>query len=150
MTAKLVSALISLSVMSFPTPSEMPAVGSHEAIANAIVRVAKAATGNDEDAQKPVETLKMWVTAYASVPEETDDTPFITAMGTRTHDGIVATNMLPFGTKVTLPKLFGNKVFTVEDRMHRRKKGFIDVWMPTKNEAIRFGITQSEVVVLAN
>lgn len=150
MTAKLVSALISLSVMTFPTPSETPVTGSHETITNAIVRVAKAATGSDEEAEKPVETLKMWVTAYASVPEETDDTPFVTAMGTETRDGVVATNMLPFGTRVMLPKLFGNKVFTVEDRMHRRKKGFIDVWMATKKEAIRFGITQSEVVVLAN
>lgn len=148
MTAKLVSALISLSVMSFPTPSEMPVTGGHEAIQNAIVHVAKAATGNDEEIQKPLKTLKMWVTAYTSTPEETDSTPFETAMGTLTHDGIVATNMLPFGTKVSFPKLFGNKIFVVEDRMHRRKEGFIDIWMPNKKEALKFGITNSDVVVL--
>src|SRR5882724_9437368 len=54
------------------------------------------------------ERLTVWVTAYTSVPEETDDTPFITAMGTKTRDGIVATNMLPFGTKVKIPALFGD------------------------------------------
>jgi len=133
--------------MTFPTPSETPATGSHEAITNAIVHVAKAATGSDED-QKAKETLKMWVTAYTSTPEETDSSPFETAMGTLTRDGIVATNMLPFGTKIQFPKLFGTKVFTVEDRMHRRKVGFIDIWMPTKSEALRFGISQSDVVVL--
>lgn len=148
MTAKLVSALISLSVMTFPTPSETPVTASREAITNVIVHVAKAATTGDEEAEKAAKTVKMWVTAYASMPEETDDTPFVTAMGTLTHDGIVATNMLPFGTKVQFPKLFGTKVFTVEDRMHRRKVGFIDIWMPTKKDAVKFGISQSEVVVL--
>jgi 3D (Asp-Asp-Asp) domain-containing protein len=148
MTAKLVSALISLTVMTFPTPSETPATGSHEAIANAIVHVAKAATNGDEEIAKTAKTIKMWVTAYTSVPEETDESPFETAMGTLTRDGIVATNMLPFGTKVQFPKLFGTKVFTVEDRMHRRKVGFIDIWMPLKSDALRFGINQTEVVVL--
>ncbi|MEK7089713.1 MAG: hypothetical protein AAB920_02745 [Patescibacteria group bacterium] len=148
MAAKLISALISLSVMAFPTPSETPATGSRGAITNAIVHVAKAATGADEETQKPKETLKMWVTAYTSTPEETDDAPFETAMGTLTRDGIVATNMLPFGTKVQFPKLFGTKTFTVEDRMHRRKVGFIDIWMSNKSDALKFGIAQSEVVVL--
>ncbi|MCX6788599.1 MAG: hypothetical protein WCO21_00640 [bacterium] len=148
MTAKLVSTLISLSVLAFPTPSETLANGSRQAITNAIVQVARAATGKDEEVKKPVEAIKMWVTAYTSAPEETDETPFETAMGSDVHDGIVATNMLPFGTKVKLPKLFGDKVFVVEDRMHRRKVGFIDIWMPTKKEAFKFGISYSDVVVL--
>ena len=148
MTAKLISALISLSVMTFPTPSETPATGSREAIANAIVHVAKAATNGDEEVVKATKTVKMWVTTYTSTPEETDSSPFETAMGTVTRDGIVATNMLPFGTKVQFPKLFGTKIFTVEDRMHRRKVGFIDVWMSSKIDALKFGISQTEVVVL--
>ena len=54
------------------------------------------------------ETLTMWVTAYSSTPEETDDTPFITASNTRVRHGIVATNMLPFGTRIQFPEVFGD------------------------------------------
>lgn len=92
--------------------------------------------------------MQVWVTAYTSSPEETDDTPHITAMGSKTRDGVLATNMLPFGTKVRIPKFFGEKVFTVEDRMHPRKKNFMDVWMSEKKAALRFGIAYTEVLVL--
>lgn len=93
-------------------------------------------------------TKKVWVTAYSSTPEETDDTPFITASGERVRDGIVATNFLPFGTKITIPAIFGNKVFIVKDRMHRRMKNFVDVWMDAKIKAVRFGIHRAEIVIL--
>lgn len=94
------------------------------------------------------ETRVVWVTAYASTPEETDSTPFITASMTDVHDGVIAVNFLPFGTKVMIPKLFGDKIFTVEDRMHWRKKDFVDIWMPTKQDAINFGIDRTEIVIL--
>jgi len=93
-------------------------------------------------------TMQVWVTAYTSSPEETDDTPHVTAMGSKTRDGVLATNMFPFGTKVRIPKFFGEKVFTVEDRMHPRKKNFMDVWMSEKKDAFRFGIAYTEVLVL--
>jgi len=94
------------------------------------------------------QTMELWVTAYSSTPEETDDTPFITASGSTVRDGIVATNLLPFGTKVQIPEYFGDKVFVVEDRMHRRKTENIDIWMPTKQDALRFGITRAQILVL--
>ena len=94
------------------------------------------------------EILKVWVTAYSSTPEETDDTPFITASGKTVRDGIVATNLLPFATKIKIPKIFGDKIFVVEDRMHRRKANFIDVWMPSKDAALKFGINFAEIEVL--
>ena len=90
----------------------------------------------------------VWITAYSSTPEETDDTPFITASGERVRDGIVAANFLPFGTEVRIPELFGDKVFVVKDRMHRRKTTFVDIWMPSKQLAIEFGIHQTEIEVL--
>lgn len=93
-------------------------------------------------------TLAMRVTAYSSSADETDNTPFITAMGTRTRDGIVATNILPFGTKVQIPDLFGKKVFTVEDRMAPRMKNVLDIWMPSKRAALRFGVQEAEVVIV--
>lgn len=89
----------------------------------------------------------VWVTAYSSTPEETDDTPFITASGKHVADGIIATNFLPFGTVVKIPELFDDKTFIVEDRMHRRKKNFVDVWMPTKQQAKEFGITYTQIVI---
>ena len=69
------------------------------------------------------------VTAYTSRPEETDSTPTITASNKEVYDGLVANNCLPFGTKVRFPNLFGDKVFTVDDRMNRRYgcEAF-DVW----------------------
>ena len=94
------------------------------------------------------ETLTMWVTAYSSTPEETDDTPFITASNTRVRHGIVATNMLPFGTRIQFPEVFGEETFTVEDRMHVRKVNFVDIWMHTKEEARKFGIVKTKILVL--
>jgi 3D (Asp-Asp-Asp) domain-containing protein len=93
-------------------------------------------------------TLSLRITAYTSVPEETDDTPFITANGTYVHDGIVATNLLPFGTEVMIPSLFGSKVFIVEDRMAPNFKKTIDIWMPSVGKAIYFGVRTAKVVII--
>lgn len=95
-----------------------------------------------------VETLNLRVTAYASEVDETDSTPFITADGDHVHDGIVATNLLPFGTKVMIPALFGDKVFTVDDRMNPKFSHSIDIWMSTRNAAVDFGVHTANVVVL--
>jgi 3D (Asp-Asp-Asp) domain-containing protein len=93
-------------------------------------------------------TLNLKVTAYTSLADETDDTPFITADGSYVHDGVVATNLLPFGAKVMIPSLFGDKVFTVDDRMSKRLMNNIDVWMGTKAAAVVFGAHTAKVVVL--
>ena len=92
--------------------------------------------------------LQMRVTAYASVPDETDDTPFITADGSHVHDGVAASNILPFGTKIQIPALFGDKIFTIEDRMSKRIKNTIDIWMPSVRQAIVFGAAHADIVVL--
>lgn len=94
------------------------------------------------------EVLHMRITAYTSLPDETDSTPFITANGTYVHDGIVASNLLPFGTEVEIPSLFGSKVFTVEDRMAPEFRNSIDIWMPTFGKAIYFGLHRADVVVI--
>lgn len=102
-------------------------------------------------AQKTVKTIQVVVTAYSSTPDQTDDTPFITASGKQVADGIIANNMLPFGTKVRIPSLYGNKVFTVEDRMARYKSNYhIDIWMPTRPLAINFGVKTVQIEVLQN
>lgn len=88
------------------------------------------------------------VTAYSSSPDETDETPFITASGNLVKDGVVAANFLPIGTYIRLPKLFGNKVFMVEDRLHERYNDRVDVWFPSKWDAIQFGQKLSEIEIL--
>jgi 3D (Asp-Asp-Asp) domain-containing protein len=97
-----------------------------------------------------LQEIEVWVTAYASVPQETDDTPFITASNKQVADGFIAANFLPFGTKVKIPSLFGDKIFTVEDRMDRRMVDYVDIWMPTVSEAKDFGIHKAKIVVLGN
>lgn len=89
----------------------------------------------------------VFVTAYSSSVDETDDTPHITAAGTRTRDGIVAANFLPLGTKVKIPELFGDKIFVVEDRMNRRFSDRVDIWFPSKWEAKEFGKQRAQIVV---
>lgn len=91
---------------------------------------------------------KAWVTAYSSTPDETDSSPLTTANGTRVHDGVLATNIFPFGALVKIPQYFGDKIFMVEDRMHHRKTNFVDVWMPSKEAAQEFGIHYTEILVL--
>ena len=101
----------------------------------------------DTPASKTLEVKKVTITAYSSSPDETDDTPHITALGTNTRPGVIAANFLPFGAKVKIPKFFGDAVFTVEDRMHRRFNDRLDVWFPTKAEAKRFGLQLTEVEI---
>ena len=89
------------------------------------------------------------ITAYSSTQDQTDDTPFITASNTIVRDGVIAANFLPFGTKIRISQLFGNKIFIVEDRMHHRyKDDHIDIWFPTRESALEFGIKYAEIEIL--
>ena len=90
----------------------------------------------------------VWVTAYTSDPDETSDHPLITASGGMVSDGVVAANFLPFGTQIEIPALFGNKIFTVEDRTSSKFAGRVDIWMPSVNQAINFGIQHAQIVIL--
>lgn len=103
---------------------------------------------NPPISQKPTRKIKIIVTAYSSTPDQTDNTPFITALGTRTRDGIVANNFLPFGTKVKFPRLFGDKIFVVEDRMAPKNSHKVDIWMPTRQMALNFGVKHTEMEIL--
>lgn len=98
---------------------------------------------------KVVKQILVVVTGYSSSPLETDETPYITAANTQVRDGIIASNLLPFGTKVMLPDLYGNKLFVVEDRMNSKKGNYqIDIWFPSRLEALDFGakLTEMEIV----
>ena len=84
--------------------------------------------------------MVLTITGYSSSYDETDDTPWLTAYNTLVRDGIVASNILPFGTKLRILPLFGEKIFIVEDKMNPRYGENLDIWFPTKWEARNFGI----------
>ncbi len=92
------------------------------------------------DLRNPSYTLHVTASAYNSVPEQTDDTPFITASGTHTRPGVIAANFLPMGTLIKIPAYFGDQVFTVEDRMNPRYDKRIDIWMEEIHDARQFGV----------
>jgi 3D (Asp-Asp-Asp) domain-containing protein len=99
-----------------------------------------------------IETVKLYVTAYSSTPEETDDTPCITANSYNLclHDkeNVVACNFLPFGTQVRFPELNPDKIYTVVDRMHERFNSRIDIWMTSHQKAEKFGIKYLTVEII--
>ncbi len=94
------------------------------------------------------ESIEVVVTAYSSTPGQTDDTPFVTASGSYVRSGVVAANFLPFGTKIKLPEIFGDKIFTVEDRTHEKYNDRVDIWFSSTAEAIKFGSKISRVEIL--
>lgn len=104
----------------------------------------------EEPSENP-RKLKVIVTAYSSSVWETQGDPFITASGIRVRDGIVANNLLSFGTEIRLPEIFGDKVFIVEDRMHWRKGYYhVDIWFPSYETALAFGAKLTEIEILTN
>lgn len=103
---------------------------------------------NTASATKVAERMQVRITAYSSSVDETDDTPFTTAMNSRVRDGVIAANFLPFRTRVRIPSLFGDKIFVVEDRMHTKNANVVDIWMPSKQTAIQFGFRAAEIEIL--
>lgn len=97
----------------------------------------------------PNKTVMTVLTSYTSTPDQTDDSPFIAASGKHVYDGMVAANWLPMGTKIKIPSLYGEKIFTVDDRMNSRYGyGRMDIWLDTtRAEARKFGVKRAMVEV---
>jgi 3D (Asp-Asp-Asp) domain-containing protein len=92
--------------------------------------------------------LHVPTTAYSSTVDQTDDTPFITASGTLVRPGVVAANFLPIGTYLRIPDYYGDMIFVVEDRMNERYNKRLDIWMETRDQAIKWGIRHVTIEVL--
>lgn len=90
-----------------------------------------------------IRTLHVTVTAYSSTIAQCDGSPFITADGSVVEDGIVATNLLPFGTQIRIPAHFGDRIFTVHDRMNARYSQRIDIWMSDKKATRAWGVKRN-------
>lgn len=103
---------------------------------------------NDSPIVDNNKTVEVTITAYSSRVGETDEDPYTTAAGTTVRTGVIAANWLPFGTKVRIPDIFGDQVFTVEDRMARKHNNKLDVWFPNTRDALRFGVRRTRVEIL--
>jgi len=98
---------------------------------------------------KVIKKMNVVITAYSSTIQETDESPFLTASGSYVKEGIVANNLLPFGTRIRIPEIYGDKIFIVQDRLNPRA-GFyhIDIWFPSHQEAENFGAKRTYIEVL--
>jgi len=101
---------------------------------------------------KVKKTYKVVATAYSSSVEQTDDTPCLTANGLdvceHNKEDIIAANFLKFGTRVKIPEMYGEQIFTVADRMNPRYDFRIDLWKTSRERAIQFGIRNITIEVL--
>jgi len=92
------------------------------------------------------------VTAYNSVPEQTDSTPCIAADGTNicrraaAGEKICAANWAPIGTRL---RIQGWGTCTVADRMNDRYPARVDIFMDKDlTGAIRWGARRIRVEVI--
>jgi 3D (Asp-Asp-Asp) domain-containing protein len=101
---------------------------------------------------KVIRTYTIPVTAYNSLPGQTDGSPCITANGfnlcKNNQENVIAANFLKFGTKVRIPKYFGDRIFTVQDRMNARYYYKADIWMKNYSDAIKFGTRTTVIEVI--
>jgi len=91
-------------------------------------------------------------TAYSSTVDQCDASPCITADGYNVCkagvENVIAANFLPFGTKVKIPELYGDREFIVHDRMNRRYSNRVDIWMTDRSKAIQFGKRKIKIEVV--
>ena len=96
-----------------------------------------------------IQRIRVVITGYSSTFWETDDDPYITAAGTWVREGVIASNWFPFGTKIKIPELFGDKIFVVEDRMSWTKGNYhVDIWFPSYWEALNFVAKRTYIEIL--
>lgn len=92
------------------------------------------------------------ITAYRSVPQQTDSTPFITSIGHRVSQqgcavspDLMASGEACYGDAITIDGI-GLKI--VNDTTHPRLKRTIDVWTATYAEEKKMGIRKAQRVVV--
>lgn len=115
----------------------------------------------------PPHTLEVVVTAYSSMPAQTDGDPTVTATGQSVRPGILAVSrdllntQLPYGTQVRILEIRADEegcggyptstVFDVQDTMAASIENHVDIWMPSLEEALAWGrcVATLEVVAYA-
>lgn len=118
----------------------------------------------ESEAEEATTDILVTMTAYSSTVDQTDDTPFITSTQQPVRLGIVAVSRdllagdLPYGTTLRVVETYGepdscgawdvNRILEVQDTMHRRKQQQIDLWLPSREEALEWGYCQARVEIL--
>lgn len=107
-------------------------------------------------------------TAYNSLTNQTDRTPFITATGARTRFGVIALSRdmlrtVPYGSLVRIEdwgswnsgrgrglynRMLSKVLFQVEDTMHPRKVRTVDVWFYSRSQALQWGARQVKLTII--
>ncbi len=99
----------------------------------------------------PRHMLVIPITAYTSEAAQTDSTPCIAARGfdlcAHNEEDVIAANFLPMGAKIRIPELYGDRVFTVVDRMNPRYGRHVDIWMREYADAKAFGVKRAMIEV---
>lgn len=127
--------------------TERPANDADIVMGNALVSATSPLT-ETPNRKVTYHTYTVQVSGYNSEVGQTDDSPFITASGTHVRDGIVASNMFPFGTVIKIPSLYGDKIFVVEDRMNSRYHNNVDIWFVSHADALKLGRRTVQIQVL--
>lgn len=114
-------------------------------------------TKSQEDKKSQGTPIKAELTAYCDDPRCSDQWGSKTAMQTRTRMGVIAApKNIPLGSKMYIPELTNYKsdgMFDVEDRggaIKIKNDGtyVIDVWVPTYEEAQKFGRKKTTIYLV--
>ncbi len=150
---------ISISIFAFLADNrraEIPVAPQPEESVPLQVAVEKSAPGQQlefevADKNKPSKKKKTKVTrvvkatAYNAHPRQTDDTPEICAWGDKVRPGIIAISRDLEKSGLTRGKevhIEGIGKVVVMDRMHRRKRNQIDLYMENHKDAVEFGVKE--------
>lgn len=92
------------------------------------------------------------VTAYRSLPEQTDDSPFITSIGERVnnHGVAISQDLLRSGAVNYGDLLYieGVGFRVVNDCMNARHRKRVDVWVASKDEEHNIGVHRRQVFLI--
>ena len=88
------------------------------------------------------------ITAYSSEESQTDSTPYLTASQKQVQEGFIACpRKYEFGQQVEI----AGRTYTCEDRKNIRYEDYpeewFDIWFPTTEDALEFGLQKQEVVI---
>lgn len=92
------------------------------------------------------------VTSYRSIPEQTDDTPFITSIGEHVHEGGIAVSQDLLASGVVgyhdIIYVEGFGFYQVNDTMNKRHVKHVDIWVETYGEEKLVGVQYKKVYLL--
>lgn len=143
---------ININKLDYEATIEEVIVKSHKNMVKSNSGAADNKIAKKEPKIKIARTINVTASAYTSTPDQCWGNPFITASGKRVYDGLIAANGLKFGTKVRFPEMYGDKVFTVDDRMSSRYGASkVDIWMDgPRSKALNFGRRYLKMEILAD